>query len=145
MRNIVFIFVPAACALAFITFYAHPGLFLAFPLQRPVPWALFMLLYPLLAAYPQEIIFRSWFFHRYTVVFESPRVIVAVSALSFGMAHLFYGNWIAPAIAAAGGIIFGYRYLTTGSLPAVALEHGLWGDFLFSIGMGWFLYSGQIQ
>lgn len=143
--NIISVFIPAACALSLFTYYAYPHLFLAYPLRRPAPWALFMILYPLFAAYSQEIIFRGWFFHRYAVLFASSQVMVMMSALSFGLAHLFYGNWIAPVIASAGGLIFGYRYLRTDCLTAVALEHGLWGDFLFSIGIGWFLYSGQIR
>ncbi len=143
--KIIGVFIPAACALSFLTYYAYPNLFLAFPIRRPVSWALFMILYPPIAAYSQEIIFRSWFFHRYAVVFASSRVMVMTSALSFGLAHLFYGNWVAPVIASAGGVIFGYRYLRTNCLTAVAIEHGLWGDFLFSIGIGWFLYSGQIR
>ena len=143
--KIIGIFIPAACALSILTYYAYPHLFLTFPVSRPVSWALLMILYPPFAAYSQEIIFRSWFFHRYAVLFASSQVMVMMSALSFGLAHLFYGNWVAPVIASAGGVIFGYRYLRTNCLTAVALEHGLWGDFLFSIGIGWFLYSGQIR
>jgi CAAX protease family protein len=143
--KIIGIFIPAAGALGFLTYYAYPNLFLAFPIRHPVSWALLMILYPPFAAYSQEIIFRSWFFHRYAVLFASSQVMVMMSALSFGLAHLFYGNWVAPVIASAGGVIFGYRYLRTDCLTAVALEHGLWGDFLFSIGIGWFLYSGQIR
>jgi uncharacterized protein len=145
LGDILRVFLPAACALSFITYYVYPHLFLAFPLRRPASWALSMVFYPLFAAYSQEIIFRSWFFHRYALLFGSSRVMVMMSAASFGLAHLFYGNWIAPVIASAGGLIFATRYLRTDSLIAVSLEHGLWGDFLFSIGLGWFLYSGQIR
>jgi hypothetical protein len=43
-----------------------------------------------------------------------------------------------------GGWLFAYRYHRTGSVFAVSLEHGLWGDFLFTVGLGRYLYSGSI-
>ncbi|MGD8563152.1 MAG: CPBP family intramembrane metalloprotease [Desulfarculaceae bacterium] len=104
-----------------------------------------MLLYPLLAAYPQEIIFRGFFFERYQRLFSNDYKMLIVSALSFGLSHAMYGNWLAPVLAALGGILFGYRYLRSGSLALAGLEHGLWGNLLFTSGWGWFFYSGAIS
>ncbi len=28
---------------------------------------------------------------------------------------------------------------------AVSIEHALWGNFLFTVGIGWFFYSGAIR
>ena len=55
-----------------------------FPRATPFFWALVMLLYPLLSVYPQEIIFRSFLFHRYAIIFPKPWLMVAVSAGLFG-------------------------------------------------------------
>jgi len=41
--------------------------------------------------------------------------------------------------------VFGWRYHKSRSLPLVSLEHALWGDYLFTISIGWFFYSGAIQ
>lgn len=122
-----------------------PEHFLKFPKERPWIWLMVMLLYPVLAALPQEIIFRCFFFHRYRKLFHSPTVMIIVNGVSFGMFHMFYGNWIAPVLSGLGGCLFGYRYHRSDSLPVVALEHALWGNLLFSNGLGWYFYSGSIH
>ena len=145
LRGILVLFLPAALPIAVLTaLYLRPR-FLALPLHAPWTWIAVMLLYPVLAAYPQELIFRAFFFARYGSLFPNPIVLVAVNGLSFGLAHLLYGNWIAVVLSTLGGFLFAYRYLQTGSLLAVSLEHGLWGDFLFTVGVGWYLYSGAIH
>jgi membrane protease YdiL (CAAX protease family) len=71
--------------------------------------------------------------------------MMIVNSICFGLAHLFYGNWVAPILSGLGGLLFCHRYLKSKSLLVVGLEHGLWGDFLFTVGLGWFFYSGAIQ
>ena len=51
-------------------------------------------------------------------------------------------NWIAPALTLIGGIVFGFTYERTRSSLVVAVQHALFGCFLFTIGLGWFFYSG---
>lgn len=143
-KVLIFFLAPAAVLLVASYFWAAPH-FLAFPRQKPVTWLLVMLLYPLLAAYPQEIFFRSFFFHRYRALFPNPTVMVLVNAVCFGSAHLLYGNWVAPVLSTAGGFLFAYRYIRSESLITVSLEHGLYGNYLFTIGIGWYFYSGYLQ
>jgi uncharacterized protein len=47
--------------------------------------------------------------------------------------------------AAFRGMLFACRYARAGSLVAPVIEHGLWGGFIFTIGMGWYFYSGSIR
>jgi membrane protease YdiL (CAAX protease family) len=118
---------------------------MAFPRDNPTRWAVVLLLYPLLAALPQEVFFRCFFFHRYRQLFPCPTLMILASALSFSLAHLLYANWIAPLLSFLGGLLFGWRYWQTRSLLAVSIEHALWGNFLFTVGIGWFFYSGAIR
>lgn len=111
--------------------------------ERPGLWLLVLVLYPLLSASSQEVIFRVFLFHRYRRLFPLPRQGVAASAAVFALAHLLLGNWIAPLLAFAGGLLFAYTYARTRSLPLVVLEHGLWGDWLFTVGLGGFFYGGR--
>jgi len=146
-RNLLFVmatFIPLALLLAVATWILLPEKLLAFPRDRTMLWMVVMLLYPLLLAWPQEFFFRSFFFHRYRALFNNPEQMIVANALSFSLAHLFYGNWVAPVMSFGGGLLFGWRYHTTRSLPLVSLEHALWGDYLFTIGIGWFFYSGAI-
>ncbi len=127
------------------TAYFWPQLFLSFPKTHPGMWLIVMLLYPILAAFPQELIFRTFFFQRYTGLFSSEKQLIIFNGLSFSLFHLFYGNWVAPILTMAGGWLFAWRYANTRSLVLVSLEHGLWGNMLFTLGVGHFFYSGTIQ
>jgi len=131
--------------LALLTYTQIPSRFLAFPRNKPTLWGAVLLLYPIIAAIPQEIVFRAFFFHRYRSIFPNKTWLVGLSAVSFGMAHLLYGNWIAPLLSGLGGLLFGYRYLKSESALIAGIEHGIWGNLLFTIGLGWYFYSGSIQ
>ncbi len=125
--------------------YALPGVEpFGLPRERPSLWLAVLLLYPLLSALPQELIFRAFFFHRYRALFPSPWQLVLASATVFALAHLVLGNGIAPVLSLLGGLLFAYTYTKTGSLALVTLEHGLWGNWLFTLGLGAYFYGGHV-
>lgn len=93
---------------------------------------------PIVFLYPLLSMADGWWY-------VNQSVMVMVSSLCFGWAHLLYGNWIAPVISTAGGLLFAFRYIRSKSLITVSIEHGLWGNFLYTIGIGWYFYSGSIQ
>ena len=121
-----------------------PELLGAFVRERPVIWALLMIVYPLLSVYPQELIFRAFLFHRYAPLLPSATAKIMASAGAFGWAHVVFGNWTAPLLSAAGGLLFALTYARTGSLRLAAVEHALWGGLIFSVGLGRYFYSGAI-
>ena len=145
LRRTLAFFLPAAVGLAVVYAAIEPERVLAFPRRSPGFWLLVMLVYPAISVYPQELIFRTFVFHRYRALFPSPGPMILASGLLFGIAHLFFGNWIAPVLSAAGGILFARTYARTGSTLQASLEHGLWGDFLFTLGIGWYFYGGSIR
>ena len=145
LKSVLMVFIIPGLLMGLFTFLFLPHRFLAFPMERPLIWMMVLFLYPVLAAYPQEIVFRGFFFHRYQTLFPKQTTMVLINAVCFGLAHLLYGNWVAPLLSTAGGFLFAYRYLKSGSLLTVGIEHGLWGNFLFTIGIGWYFYSGAIQ
>jgi len=113
------------------------------PRRRPELWATIMLLYPLVSVYPQEVIFRVFFFHRYGALFARPRAMIAASALAFGFVHIVFGNWIAVAMTLIGGALFAATYARTRSALAASIEHALYGWLVFTIGLGEYFYSGR--
>lgn len=143
--RILITFIPPALAMTVYAAYFMGDRFLVFPKESPAFLGLVLVFYPILAAYPQEIIFRGFFFHRYRTLFPKRFAMILVSSLCFGWAHLMYANWVAPLLAGLGGILFAYRYLSTKSLLMVGIEHALWGNFLFTVGIGWYFYSGAIK
>jgi hypothetical protein len=104
-------------------------------------WLLVMILYPLLSVYPQEIIFRTFLFHRYQNLFTSQRQLIWASAVSFGVAHIIFANWAALVLSTIGGLLFARTYARHRSLALVCFEHSLWGNFIFTIGLGWYFWG----
>ncbi len=145
IRGIMITFSIAATAIALFTYLFQRVYFLYFMAAEPRLWFIFVLIYPLLVVYPQELVFRAFFFHRYRSIFGHGLVMITLSGISFGLAHLFFANWYAPVLSTLGGMLFAYRYTKAQSIVIAALEHGLWGNFLFTIGMGWYFYSGSIR
>jgi membrane protease YdiL (CAAX protease family) len=137
-------FIPGLILLSFFTYYFMPDMFLTFPRQVPVFWMMVMIMYPLASVYPQELIFRTFIFHRYQDILPRKYLIITASALSFGLYHLFFGNWIAPVLSLGGGFIFACTYYRTRSTAATSLEHALWGDLIFTVGLGMYFYGGNI-
>ncbi|MEW5893991.1 MAG: CPBP family intramembrane glutamic endopeptidase [Pseudomonadota bacterium] len=132
-----------AALLAWAAWSGAADLF-SLPRQRPGLWFAVLLLYPLLSALPQEVIFRLFFFQRYQTLFVTPGRMILASAGVFALAHLVLGNWQAPVLAWCGGLLFAWTYWRTRSLLLVTLEHGLWGNWLFTLGLGRYFYGGHI-
>lgn len=102
-------------------------------------------LYPILSALPQEIIFCSFFFRRYAPFFKTERAMIIASAIIFAYAHVLFINPVAPFLSIIAGLIFASTYAKSKSLALVTIEHGLYGNFLFFIGLGWYFYGGAIN
>jgi membrane protease YdiL (CAAX protease family) len=141
-KPLLFKFVIAAIGLTCITLWLLPERFVSFPRENPGIWVMVMFLYPVLSVVPQEFIFRTYFFQRYGDIFTSPRAMVAASAIFFGFSHVILQNWVAIALCIIGGYLFADTYRKTRSLALVVAEHALYGCFVFTIGLGWFFYSG---
>jgi membrane protease YdiL (CAAX protease family) len=144
LKPILIRFAAAAILLTLLMLWLKPELFLSFVRQSPAFWALVMVLYPLLSVVPQEIIFRSFFFNRYSTLFPSEGVVILASGLLFGAAHLVFQNWVAPVLCLAGGVMFAATYAKSRSLLLVCLEHGLYGCFIFTLGLGRYFYHGAV-
>ena len=145
LRSIFVIFFLFGFVFLVFSYLRLSELFLAFPKRRPIIWLIGMILYPILSAVPQEIIFRGFFFHRYGGLFPGRLLLIFFNGLSFGLYHIFFANWYAPLITLLGGWLFAFRYTSSASLLLVAIEHGLWGNFLFTIGLGYYCDSGSIH
>jgi len=120
-------------------------LLLLFSLVRRAPlfWVAIMLLYPLLSVYPQELLYRAFFFHRYQPLFGSGWGMLLASAFAFGFAHVILGNWISVVLCLIGGLLFALTYQHSGSLLLTCLDHALFGNFIFTVGLGQFFYHGS--
>jgi uncharacterized protein len=125
-----------------VRFFA-PNLLFSLVKRAPGFWALIMLLYPLLSVVPQELLYPVFFFHRYQPLFGSGWTMLLASALAFGLVHIILGNWLAVALCTMGGLLFALTYQHSGSLLLTCVDHALFGNFIFTIGLGRFFYHGS--
>jgi membrane protease YdiL (CAAX protease family) len=142
LRGVLIRFAVLAPLVTVATWLVFPDLFLSLPRDRPVFWAIIMVLYPLLSVWPQEMLYRSLLFHRYAAIFRNDAARIAASALAFGFAHVIFLNWIAIAMTAAGGFLFARDYARHRSLRVTCIEHSLYGCLIFTVGLGRFFYTG---
>ena len=119
-----------------------PQLLFSLVRRSPWLWALIFLFYPLVSVYPQEFLYRAFFFHRYQPLFGGGWGMIAASALAFGFAHIIFRNWLAVGLCVIGGFLFSFTYQESGSLLLACLDHAIFGNFLFTIGLGSFFYHG---
>ena len=143
--RIIIRWIFASLILLIITFYFFNEKFFIIQNNKPeILWKI-MILYPIFSALPQEFIFCKFFFYRYKKIFKSDNNLVISSALFFAITHILFLNFIAPILSFIGGLLFANTYNKHRSLFLVSLEHGLYGNTLFFIGLGWYFWGGSIN
>ena len=143
--RIIIRWIFASLILLIITFYFFNEKFFIIQNNKPeILWKI-MILYPIFSALPQEFIFCKFFFYRYKSIFISDNNLVISSALFFAITHILFLNFIAPILSFIGGLLFANTYNKHRSLLLVSIEHGLYGNTLFFIGLGWYFWGGSIN
>lgn len=128
--------VLVAAVIAAVVLLRHRSALLAFPLAHRGRWLLLLVLYPVFSALPQELLYRVYFFHRYRPLFGDGRAMLVASTAAFAFLHVVFGNVLSVGLTFAAGLVLGWRYARTRSLLPVTLEHALWGDLVFTLGLG---------
>ncbi len=116
---------------------------LRLPLERTTLWLFIMVAYPVFSVWPQEVVYRAFFHHRYASILPGVLPRILLSALVFGFMHVVFLNWLAPAMTLLGGLLFAWTFERSRSLLAVTIEHALWGCLVFTIGIGWYFFGGR--
>jgi membrane protease YdiL (CAAX protease family) len=144
LTSIAAIFLVVGGALALFVWWFQPTQFLTFPRNRPVFWAAVMVLYPLFSAFPQELIYRTFFVHRYGPLFGARRwLAIAINGALFGFAHIMFGNGVSIVLSGLLGLLLAYRYIHARSFWAVWIEHSLYGQLIFTVGLGRYFFTGN--
>ena len=128
--------------LGIAVYFMAPQLLFSLIRRSPGLWALIFLLYPLLSVYPQELLYRAFFLHRYQPLFGRGWGMLLASAMAFGFVHIIFRNSLAVALCMIGGFLFSLTYQASGSLLLACLAHAIFGNFIFTIGLGQFFYHG---
>lgn len=129
----------AGIALLFVRFYLRLPLFADLDAQPRLVAMLVM--YPLLSAFPQEVIFRGFFFHRYRDLFPHRGALLVVNVVLFAFAHVYFANTVVLVFTLVGGFLFAHTYFRTRSLVVVTIEHTAYGLLILSSGLWQYFYK----
>ncbi len=99
-------------------------------------WLFILFIYSLFSVYPQELIYRTFFFTRYEELVGNKWLFVMLNAGLFSLAHIFFQNALVMVLTFIGGWLFALTYYKTRSTLMVSIEHALYGCWLFTVGMG---------
>lgn len=105
-------------------------------INKPIMWVIILIVYSLLSVYPQELIYRTFFFQRYQALFNNQKLFIFFNAILFSLGHLFFKNALVIVITFLGGILFALTFKKTNSTLMVSIEHAIYGCWLFTVGMG---------
>lgn len=123
-------------ALIGLLWFLEPELLFLVIQKKPLLWLIGIFAYPLISVYPQEIIYRAYFFQRYERHIKNEYLLIFLSAFAFSFMHIVFKNWYAVIFTFPGGIMFARSWLKTRSMALPWIEHSLYGQILFTIGYG---------
>jgi len=136
LKGVLLRFSISAAGLVALVLALFPEKLFEFPRAAPMRWAVLLAVYPVISVYPQELLYRAFFAHRYRSLFPRTELSLFASALVFAWLHLIFRNHFAVILALVGGWFFAQTYARTRSLRLVCLEHALYGNLIFTIGLG---------
>jgi membrane protease YdiL (CAAX protease family) len=99
-------------------------------------WLMLSAFYSIFSVYPQEFLYRSFFFARYRNLVKNPILFIAINAIAFSLAHVGFKNILVLVITFIGGVVFAITYFKTKSLLFTSVEHAIYGSWLFTLGAG---------
>ncbi|WP_095588456.1 CPBP family intramembrane glutamic endopeptidase [Actibacterium ureilyticum] len=136
--------VTAATCVAIMSWVA-PGNLFGLARHQPRLLVMILLLYPILSALPQELIYRALYYARYGALLPDRHVGLMLNAAAFSLAHLMYWSWIVALMTFCGGLVFAHSYVRQRNFPQAVVLHAIAGQLIFAIGMGIFFYSGNVE
>ena len=104
--------------------------------SKPLLWVVILFVYSIFSVYPQEIIYRTFFFKRYRSLIRNEYVFIFINALVFSLGHIFFSNFLVMILTFFGGLLFAFTFSKTKSTVLVSIEHAIYGCWLFTVGMG---------
>ncbi|GAB5400180.1 MAG: hypothetical protein Aureis2KO_17650 [Aureisphaera sp.] len=130
------IFALIAIVTTVFVYYTEPKSLFFVPLNKPQLFITILFIYTFLSVWQQEIIYRTFFFKRYEKLFKNQYLFLFVNAIVFSLAHIFFRNTLVMILTFIGGLLFAWTYLKFRSTTLVSIEHALYGNWLFTVGMG---------
>ena len=129
-------FLIIACLTSLFVWFTNKQMLFEVVINKPIMWIIFLLVYCFFSVYPQELLFRTFYFTRYKNLFKNESLFLFVNAILFSLAHMFFKNTLVIILTFLGGLLFAFTYNNTKSTLLVSIEHAIYGSWLFTVGMG---------
>ena len=128
-----------------VAMFSIPDQLFSLPFSHPEIWLILLGMYIAFSVYPQELLFRAFFFRRYKSLFASREKLLIVNAILFGWLHVAFGSFTSMWLSLVAGGIYALTYQKTRSLRLVCFEHALYGSLTLSVGYaGYFVYNKEL-
>lgn len=137
--NILVVIISAVLLLGATLIFSKDTLF-NLPRKNPLIFIAFCFFYPLFSAYGQEIIYRTFLFHRYKLIFSSRAGFIMASSLTFSFIHIIYYSPVSMILTLFLGFYVSYVYWRTRSVLFTAILHGILGIIIFAVGLGQYFW-----
>ena len=134
-RTLIKLIVIGVITTVYMYIVDHKNLFVVIK-SKPLLWVAILFVYSVFSVYPQELVYRTFFFQRYESLFRSNALFILVNAALFSLAHIFFRNTLVMILTFVGGILFALTFRKTKSTLLVSVEHAIYGCWLFTVGMG---------
>lgn len=136
LRKLALRFLWIVIATSLFVYFTDEDLLFKVVFSNWKKWLMYTVIYMIFSVYPQELIFRTFFFKRYDELFPKKSLLIFLNAIIFSLAHVFYKNAIVVVITLIGGWLFARTFYRTNSTLMVTIEHILFGSWIYIIGMG---------
>ncbi|MBW1296650.1 CPBP family intramembrane glutamic endopeptidase [Aquimarina litoralis] len=117
-------------------FWVAPDKLFSVILKKPMLWLVILFVYTFLSVWPQEIIYRTFFYDRYEKLIQNKWLFIFINAILFSLAHIFLRSFLVQLLTFVGGLLFAFTYQRTKSTTLASIEHAIYGNWLFTVGMG---------
>ena len=144
ITHLVIAFGISMLMLGWVYFFDNNNLF-NLPRGNLKVWLMLTTFYPVFSAYAQEVIFRTFLFKRYEQILGKGWLIIFASAGVFSFAHIFYYHPVSMVLTFVLGLYLAWLYQKTRSVLFVAFLHGLYGNMVFTIGLGHYFWIDMFK
>jgi len=135
-KRVIANFILIALITSLYVFITDRDSFFNVMITKPKLWIVILFVYSFFSVYPQELIYRTFFFQRYNALVSNKALFIFINAIVFSLGHIFFRNTLVLVLTFFGGLLFAFTYSKTKSTLLVSIEHAIYGSWLFTVGMG---------
>lgn len=143
-KNVGVIFLISLLLILIVVIFEPAKLF-NLPRKNIEIWLILGATYPILSAYPQEIIYRTFLFKRYSGFIKKRSYLILASGITFSFAHIVYYSPVSMILTLFAGLYLAHVYEKTRSVLFTTILHSIYGMLVFTVGLGHYFWLNMSQ